>query len=308
MRRSRAFVPPAGAPSSAISRAGATGRGTQTDARRIREQWFASDDGLVTMAMGGEIYIPGYANAWAMGRELGVPIALHVVGTFGMQPTFDELGAKGMLGSDNIFIHMTGMSDQGWRYAADAGAHVSLSVPIEMHMRHGTPPIQKALDLGMGLSLSSDVECTMSADFFTQMRALVTLQRMSVNAAALSGVADHPALMQCTDAIRHATIEGARGLRLDGKTGSLTPGKEADVILLDAQAINVAPLNNVPGAVVTLMDRSNVDSVFVSGPGEEVAGRTASASMWRAVAHPAGGEPRLHLRRRRESKWILFRA
>jgi len=59
---------------------------------------------------------------------------------------------------------MTGMSDVGWKAAADAGAHVTFAVPIEMHMRHGTPPIQKALDLGMSLSLSSDVECTMTAD------------------------------------------------------------------------------------------------------------------------------------------------
>jgi 5-methylthioadenosine/S-adenosylhomocysteine deaminase len=71
--------------------------------------------------------------------------------------------------------------------------------------------------------------------------------------------------MTCAQAIRHATIEGAKGLRLDHKTGSLTPGKEADIILLDAEAINVAPLNNAPGAVVTLMDRTNVDTVMVAG-------------------------------------------
>jgi 5-methylthioadenosine/S-adenosylhomocysteine deaminase len=92
-----------------------------------------------------------------------------------------------MFGPDNIFIHMTGMTDDGWKYAADAGAHVSLSVPIEMHMRHGTPPIQKALDLGMTTSLSTDVECTMTADFFTQMRSLITLQRMFANEKALGG-------------------------------------------------------------------------------------------------------------------------
>jgi 5-methylthioadenosine/S-adenosylhomocysteine deaminase len=235
------------------------------DARRIREQYFASDDQLTTMVMGGEIYLPGYEKAWEIGRELGLPIALHVVGTFGMQPTFDELGAAGRFADDNIFIHMTGMSEQGWNYAADAGAHVSLAVPIEMHMRHGTPPIQKAIDKGMGLSLSSDVECTMSADMFTQMRGLITLQRMFANAAALEGVADFPDLMQPMDAIRHATIAGAEGLKLGSVTGSLTPGKAADIVLLDAQAINVAPLNNVAGAVVTLMERSNVDTVLVNG-------------------------------------------
>jgi cytosine/adenosine deaminase-related metal-dependent hydrolase len=216
------------------------------------------------MVMGGEIYLPGYEEAWKVGRDLNLPIALHVVGTFGMQPTFDELGKAGLFGPDNIFIHMTGMSDDGWKYAADAGAHISLSVPIEMHMRHGTPPIQKAIDMGMSTSLSTDVECTMTADFFTQMRGLITLQRMFANEKALSGQ-EYPDLMHCMQAIRHATIGGAEGLKLDRKIGSLTPGKEADIILLDAEAINVAPLNNVPGAVVTLMERTNVDTVMVAG-------------------------------------------
>ncbi len=243
------------------------------DAARLREQYFSSDDQLLTMVMGGEIYLPGYEEAWRVGRELGLPIALHVVGTFGMRDTFDALAAAGEFGADNIFIHMTGMSDMAWQAAADAGAHVSFAVPIEMHMRHGTPPIQKALDLGISASLSSDVECTMTADFFTQMRSLITLQRMFVNEAALAGAQDYPALMQCIDAIGHATIEGARGLALEGKTGSLSPGKEADIVLLDAQALNVAPLNNVPGAVVTLMERSNVDTVMVAGAIKKWRGR-----------------------------------
>ncbi|WP_258571314.1 amidohydrolase family protein [Flavimaribacter sediminis] len=234
------------------------------DARRIKEQYFSSDDQLLTMVMGGEIYLPGYEESWKIGRELDLPVALHVVGTFGMQPTFDELGAAGQFGPDNIFIHMTGMSEDGWKHAADAGAHVSLAVPIEMHMRHGTPPIQKAIDMGMDISLSSDVECTMTADMFTQMRGLVTLQRMEANAKALAGE-DYPELMTTLDAVKAATMGGAKGLKLDSKIGSLTPGKEADIILLDSEAINVAPLNNVPGAIVTLMERSNVDSVIVAG-------------------------------------------
>ena len=60
-------------------------------------------------------------------------------------------------------------------------------------------------------------------------------------------------------------MNGAKALRLDGKTGSLTPGKEADIIILDATALNVAPLNQVPGAVVSLMDRTNVETVIVAG-------------------------------------------
>src|SRR6202044_449302 len=157
------------------------------DARRIRERYFASDDQLLSMFMGGEIYLSGYEKAWEIGRELSLPIALHVVGTFSMQPTFDTLATSGKFGPDCFFIHMTGMSETGWKAAADAGAHVTLAVPIEMHMRHGTPPIQKALDLGMSLSLSTDVECTMTADMFTQMRGVMTLQRMFANDLALPG-------------------------------------------------------------------------------------------------------------------------
>jgi 5-methylthioadenosine/S-adenosylhomocysteine deaminase len=234
------------------------------DAARLRQQHFASDDSLLSMVMGGEIYLPGYEESWRIGRELDLPIALHVVGTFGMQPTFDALAEAGQFGPDNIFIHMTGMSDMAWQRAADAGAHVSLSVPIEMQMRHGTPPTQKVLDLGMCASLSTDVECTMTADMFTQMRSLITAQRMFCNEKALLGE-EYPQLLSAMDAIRFATINGAKGLRLDHKTGTLTPGKEADIILLDANAINVAPLNHVAGAVVTLMERSNVSTVICAG-------------------------------------------
>jgi cytosine/adenosine deaminase-related metal-dependent hydrolase len=98
------------------------------------------------------------------------------------------------------------------------------------------------------------------------MRSTLTLQRALVNEAALLGKEQRlPALLTCRDVIRFATLEGAKSLKLERKTGSLTPGKDADVILLDATAINVAPLNHVPGAIVTLMERSNVDTVMVAG-------------------------------------------
>jgi len=235
------------------------------DARRIVKEHFSSDDQLVTFIMGGEIYIPGWENAWKVGRELGVPVALHVLSPFGMVPTFDQMAKDRMFGPDNIFIHMTGMSDFSWDVVADSGAHVSLAVPIEMTMRHGTPPIQKCLDLGIQPSLSTDVECTMTACMFTQMRSAMTLQRMQVNQRALDGEEKLPEILNTRDVIRFATVEAAKGLHLDKKIGSLTPGKEADMILLDATHINTAPLNHVPGAVVTLMERSNVDTVLVAG-------------------------------------------
>lgn len=239
--------------------------GSLGDARRIRTQYFSSSDQLMGLVIGAEAQSPTFAEEWALARELGLPIASHVVGTFGLQEAFGKLAAQGQFGPDNILIHMTGMSDEIWAAARDAGSSISLAVPIEMTMRHGIPPVMKLQEFGMRTSLSTDVESTMTADFFTQMRGIMTLQRALANEMAISGAADVPKLFTARDVLEFATVEGARALHTIDKVGTLTPGKQADLVLLDAAAINVAPLNNAAGAVVTLMDRSNVDTVLVAG-------------------------------------------
>jgi len=204
---------------------------------------------------------------------------------------------------------MTGMSDFASGKVRDIGAQASIAVPTEMNMRHGMPPTLRMQSLSSPQnpfepSLSVDVECALTADFFTQMRSAMKLQRMLVNQMILdspngnqnlpnpldwglpqsavtvpgnfsywpnnnstppSYPAHVPAPLTTRDVLRYATIKGAKALRLDSKTGSLTPGKEADIIILDATRINVAPLNQVPGAVVSLMDRTNVETVIVAG-------------------------------------------
>jgi 5-methylthioadenosine/S-adenosylhomocysteine deaminase len=293
------------------------------DAYRLHNTFFRSTDQLVTMIMGGEVYIgqPTYTQAWSIGRDLGIPVAAHILSPFGIRPILDSLadgtggnntitGQPLKIGPDNLFIHMTGMSDKGWKAVHDNGAQVSIAFPIEMNMRHGMPPIVRMQRMGTPQSpfepsLSTDVEVTLTADFFTQMRSAMNLQRALVNqmildspngnqnlpnpfdwglpetAAPVSGgtfppfwptaqsvppiPSDIPAPLTTRDVLRYATINGAKHLRLDKKTGTLTPGKEADIIILDAEAINVAPINNVPGAVVSLMDRTNVETVIVAG-------------------------------------------
>jgi cytosine/adenosine deaminase-related metal-dependent hydrolase len=272
-----------------------------SDAIRINKQWFSSKDQLVTMIMGGEVYLgkPTYTQAWQIGRDLGLQIAAHILSPFGIRPLLDELaqgqgGVNGNigLGPDNLFIHMTGMSDAAWQKCKDAGVQVSLAVPIEMNMRHGIPPILKMQSLGMEPSLSVDVECTLTADFFTQMRSMMNMQRMVVNQMILEQgdfnppnqwptPTGKPQLLNTRDVLRYATMNGAKHLRLDDKVGSLTPGKEADIIILDAQAINVAPLNHVPGAVVSLMDRTNVESVIVAGKLRKWKGRLLNVNLGR---------------------------
>jgi 5-methylthioadenosine/S-adenosylhomocysteine deaminase len=263
-----------------------------TDARRIKRQFFSSNDQLVTMIMGGEIYLGPevQAQSWGIGRELNIMIAAHIVAPFGMRAFFDQLAAGNQFRSDNLFIHVTGMSDMAWDKIRSSGAHVSLAVPIEMNMRHGMPPILKTLSLGIEPSLSTDVEVTLTADFFTQMRSTMNLQRALVNQMILDSQPTTvnpypppppgtPNLLTSRDVLRFATIRGAEDLRLDRKTGSLTPGKEADIIILDATGINVAPLNHVPGAVVSLMERTNVETVIVAGKVRKWKGRLLDVDL-----------------------------
>jgi cytosine/adenosine deaminase-related metal-dependent hydrolase len=148
---------------------------------------------------------------------------------------------------------------------ADTGGKVSIAPAIEMQMRHGMPPFQTALDHGIQPSLSVDVECNMTADMFTIMRTTFTLQRALANERSLAGEQKLPPLVTCREVIEMATIAGARAAHLDHKIGTLTPGKEADIIMLATDRINVFPVNNVPGTIVTLMDTSNVENVFVAG-------------------------------------------
>jgi 5-methylthioadenosine/S-adenosylhomocysteine deaminase len=265
--------------------AGVPGNQYPTDATRIKTQYFSSSDQLVHMIMGGEVYLGDSTTdlSWTIGRQLGLQIAAHILSPFGIRPIFDKLaagiGGNGHIGigPDNLFIHMTGMSDPAWQKVKDVGAQVSIAFPIEMNMRHGEPPIFKMQSLGMEPSLSVDVECTMTADFFTQMRVCMNMQRMVVNQMVLeqgnflppnqwpTPAPGTPPLLTTRDVLRYGTMNGAKALGLGHKVGSLTPGKEADIIILDATALNVAPLNQVPGAVVSLMDRTNVETVIVAG-------------------------------------------
>jgi len=282
------------------SAGGVAGNQYPVDAARLKKQWFSSSDQLVHMIMGGEVYLGDATTqqSWTIGRQLGLQIAAHILSPFGIRPIMDALamGQGGSnknigIGPDNLFVHMTGMSDMAWQRVKDVGAQVSLAVPIEMNMRHGIPPILKMQSLGIEPSLSVDVECTMTADFFTQMRSMMTMQRMVVNQMILeqgdfvypnqwpTPTPDKPPLLNTRDVLRYATMNGAKALRLDGKVGSLTPGKEADIILLDAQAINVAPLNHVPGAVVSLMERSNVETVIVAGKVRKWKGKLRDANL-----------------------------
>lgn len=225
------------------------------DIRRLRKEHFASNDRLLTLALAAGIN----KEQWELAREVGARITVHVNGTGQLLPFAD------VLGPDVTCIHCTRLLKEEWQLLADTGAGVSIASPVEMIMGHGIPPIQHALDHGIMPSMSVDVETNIAAEFFTQMRSLFTLQRMIVHQRKRENDGDSSGLMTVQDILKFASIQGARDNGLEEKTGSLTPGKEADLILLRKDMINVMPVNNAYGAVVLMMDTSNVDTVFISG-------------------------------------------
>jgi 5-methylthioadenosine/S-adenosylhomocysteine deaminase len=244
----------------AYSRGAGPGAQYPQDIVRLQRGTFASKDQLLTLALGGGLD----AKLFAYAREVGVNTVSHGVRD-NTEPTLIELGRAGLLRPGDEYIHCTHLSDAGWRLLKESGAVVSLSPPIEMAMGHGMPAIQDALDHGIRPGLSSDVDVTMAQDPFTVMRSAFTLQRLLVLQRARRNEPNLPPLLTCRDVLEFATIEGARCAGLDRKVGTLTPGKEADIVLLTADRLNVWPLNNAAGCVVNLMNPSNVESVFIAG-------------------------------------------
>jgi 5-methylthioadenosine/S-adenosylhomocysteine deaminase len=241
------------------------------DIRRLRRQYFSSGDQLLTLAMATGVN----AADWRIAREVSAPITVHLLGANSLNPVRNEVGP------DVTYIHCNNLAESDWQLIKSSNGNVSIAGPIEMEMNHGVPVIQESLAYGIRPSLSTDVETQMPGDFFSQMRGVFTLQRMLVLARQRAGEQNLPPLLTARDVVEFATIEGAKDNRLDQKIGTLTPGKEADIIMLRTDQINVMPLNNVYGAIVLAMDTSNVDTVFIGGKIMKRQGKLVGVDMSR---------------------------
>ncbi len=256
------------------------------DVKRVAKQYFSANDQLLTLALaprGPEFTTFDVSkHDWELAREVGVRISVHVgVGVAGKFGKLGAMGRAGLLGPDTTYIHCCTLSDEELQMIADTGGTVSIAAPVEMQMGHGMPPVQRCLDRGLRPSLSVDVETTVSGDLFAQMRSVLTLQRGQVNELRLQGKENLPAMLTSRDVMEFATIEGARANGLDHKVGTLTPGKEADVIMLRTDRINVLPINDPIGVVVRGMDSSNVDSVFIAGKARKRRGQLLDIDLSR---------------------------
>jgi len=258
---------------------------------RIAKKYFSSKDQLVTLGFaGGPIAAFDGASytGWQLGRAFGASLHNHVVGNPMSIVNAAADPRNGTDWSDVTLIHATRWQDgaraqvgvgtsgypgssrsKAWEICRDRGAHVSIAVLIEMQMRHGMPPFQEALNYGILPSLSPDVDTNMTTDPFSLMRGAFCLQRALANDLAFPesnpGSLPLPQLVTSRQVIEMATIAGAASNRILDKVGTLTPGKEADIVVLDARSISTWPMNNVPGTIVTMMNPSHVRDVLIAG-------------------------------------------
>jgi 5-methylthioadenosine/S-adenosylhomocysteine deaminase len=238
--------------------------GLRTVYVRASSDWHAgarSGDGptppLTTFAAG-----PVKPDKWALARDLGLRIHAHA-GTGTEQAGIGTLTP--MLGADVTLVHCCDFDDPDLDSVASSGAHIVLTPSSEMAAGLQPVQIQKLVDRGIRPGLGVDNERMAPGDIFAQMRAAISLQHATLFDLKLAGKAGVPKLLSTRDVIRYATIDGAGAVGLGADTGSLAPGKQADIVVLRADTPNIYPVNDAIGAVVWGMDTSNVDWVFVAG-------------------------------------------
>jgi cytosine/adenosine deaminase-related metal-dependent hydrolase len=246
------------------------------DIERLRRSHFSSQDQLLTLALGAALD----PRIYQFSRDAGLRAIAHV--RLNSEPLL-ALGRAGLLRPGDAYIHCTHLNDAAWRLIKDTGGRTSHSPPLEMAMAHGMPSIQDALDHGLRPSLSSDHAATVGQDMFGMMRTAFNLQRLVVLQRRRNGEQFTPPLLTPRDVREFATLDGARCADLDGRIGSLTPGKQADIVLLRTDRINVWPLNNAPSAVVNIMNPGHVDAVLIGGKVKKWRGQLVGVDVARVL-------------------------
>lgn len=244
----------------------------EDEVRRVRTTLLPSDDGLVTPAFAawGPVYgsVEGARADWALARDLGLRISLHATG----EGPVERLHAHGLLGPDVLFVHGNGIPDEALKLVAASGGTASVAPAVECQMGHGFPETGRLRSFGIATGLGVDTVAGVPGDMFSVMRAAFAAERARPDGAPLTAA----------DVLRMATIEGAAALGMDHRIGSLRPGKQADIVILDAGAAGLAPVHDPVASVVTAADTAAVETVLVAGRIVKRGGRLVGVDVERA--------------------------
>ena len=243
------------------------------DVRRLRTRYFSSDDGRVMLGIAlteAEFFPMEYSRREiALARAIGARrISAHCgLGAMSAHTRYVlRLHRAGLLGPDFHFVHGWSLTDHELRLLADSGACLVCTPETELQMGMGFPVTSRVLAAGGRAGLGIDIVSNQSADMFTQMRLNLQVQRALENEEMnRKGLMPTAIRMKAGDILKVATSGGARAAGLDGITGSLTPGRQADIIMIRADRAGMVPLVNPVGAVVMSAGVGDVDSVFIAG-------------------------------------------
>lgn len=174
--------------------------------------------------------------------------------------------ADKLLGEDFLFVHGGGFTDEELRMLADHGASLSSTPDTEMQMGMGHPVAFRFSQAGGRPSLGIDIVSNIAGDMFSQMRLQLQAHRAWLNASLeLQRRMPGKVTVPTRSILEMATMGGAVALGLDRRIGSLTPGKDADLMLISCRDINTTPVVDPVGMAVFYANPSNVDTVFVGG-------------------------------------------
>jgi 5-methylthioadenosine/S-adenosylhomocysteine deaminase len=244
------------------------------DLARLQKQFFASDDQLVTLRM----YAGMDRENWAVARRLGIRITTE---SNAAGRDFEEFLNEKLLGPDNTFNHCQGWPDAVWQRVKDSGATVNVCPRSDSQyaLGEGVSALQKAIDHGIRPGFSIDNEVSYGTDMFTEMRVAFYIQRAMATYRKANGDAKAPALTGVREILECATIGGADCAGLLNKCGTLTPGKEADVVMIRTDDINLYPSNHAIGTVVHAADTRNIDTVIIGGRIRKLRGKLTGVNM-----------------------------
>jgi 5-methylthioadenosine/S-adenosylhomocysteine deaminase len=190
-------------------------------------------------------------------RGLGLPVSVHACGPRAAAGQIAAYAAEGLLGPDLQVVHLNSASAEEIALAAEHGTPVSVSPYTELQIGYGQPVTGRLLAAGLPVGLSVDTTMLSgNADMFGIMK---------VTQACENGNACHEFALAARDVLRLATIEGARTLGMDAVTGSLAPGKRADLIVVSVDAPNLGVLTDPARLLVTAAHPGNVHTVIADG-------------------------------------------
>lgn len=262
------------------------------DAARVASTYASSDTGLVTMGMA--VAEPGLVPWQTLGtqietaRDLHAVVITHTGCVAGTPSGVRQLHRAGLLGPEQIHVHCTVLDDQEWRLLADRGVKVSFSPETELQLV-GEPPIGACLAVDIAPTLSCDTAAFNAGDLLTQVRLGLQVQRCRDNDEATRHHGRIPLSLALStrDALAWVTRNGAEACGLGSRIGSLTPGKQADIIIVGGDTPNLVPRPDPVGAIISQAQSANVRTVLVAGRVLKREGRLVGVTIDRAAVETA---------------------